>query len=101
LDWSSRRAQLLANLEKDGEQQLVIVRYGPRHPPQHEWVYNDADIDNSRVIWARDMGMDHDQELLNYFNDRRVWLLEVNSNTPELVPYPVASGNSGEQGETR
>lgn len=96
LDWSSRRAQVLANLENRGDRQLVIVSYGPRHPPQHEWVYNDADIDNSRVVWAREMGADQDQKLLDYFKDRRIWLLEVNSDTPELVPYPEASRKTGE-----
>ena len=96
LDWSSRRARVLANLENRGDRQLVIVSYGPRHPPRHEWVYNDADIDSSRVVWARDMGGDQNRELLDYFKDRRVWLLEVNSDTPELVPYPVTSRNTGE-----
>jgi len=92
LDWSWQRAQLLAQLKQDGDRNLVIVRYGPEHPPQHEWVYNEADIDNSPVIWARDMGMDQNRELLYYFEGRRVWLLEVNSGPPELAPYPRAVG---------
>ncbi|MFY9611123.1 MAG: hypothetical protein WAU45_21250 [Blastocatellia bacterium] len=94
-DWSTRRARVLANLENNTDRQLVIVKYGPQHPPQHEWVYNDADIDNSRVVWARDMGADQNYELLDYFKDRRMWLLEVNSDTPDLVPYRAATRKTG------
>src|SRR5207302_728474 len=36
--------------------QLVIVKYGKHHNIRHEWVYNEANIDRSRVVWARDMG---------------------------------------------
>ena len=99
LDWSSQRARLLSNLEQDGRRHLVIVKYGSEHPPQHEWVYNDADIDNSPVVWARDMSADQNRELVDYFAQRRVWLLEVNSGPPNLVPYstPLGSMSSGER----
>ncbi len=36
--------------------QLVIVSYSPDHHPADEWVYNESDIENAKVIWARDMG---------------------------------------------
>jgi hypothetical protein len=35
---------------------LVIVKYSTAHSPYHERVYNRADIDASKVVWARDMG---------------------------------------------
>jgi hypothetical protein len=39
------------------------------------------------------MGATENEELLMYFNDRRVWLLVVDDKNPTLVPYknsPIA-----------
>ena len=92
-DWISERARVAANLKKEGQGDLVIVRYGPEHPPLHEWVYNDADIDSSPVVWARDMTLDQNRELVDYFKQRRAWLLEVNDGPSNLIPYPESLGN--------
>jgi hypothetical protein len=89
VDWSSHRAALQTRLQQDKNPSLVIVRYGPEHSPQHEWVFNEADLENARVVWARDMGVDENRLLIDYFRNRRPWLLEVNNDSPELVPYPA------------
>ena len=81
------RARLLRDLERQSGLHLVIVRYSPAHDLTHEWVFNSADLDNSKVIWARDMGMTANRELINYFHDRHVWLLEPDQKRPSLVPY--------------
>ena len=83
--WALERAQMLNQLQSQTGNHLVIVRYKPDHNPHHEWVYNSADIDGARVVWAREMSSVH--ELLSYFKDRQVWLLEADANPPKLVPY--------------
>ena len=65
-----------------------MVRYPADYIPLVEWVYNRADIDGSRIVWAREMGAEQDLPFLNYFHDRRVWLLEPNRSL-KLSPYPV------------
>ena len=66
----------------------MVVRYSPGHDPIHEWVYNRADIDAAKVIWAQDMG-DRNQELTAYFKGRRAWLLEPDEpGMARLSPYP-------------
>jgi len=81
------RAMILRQLQQLPESQLVIVRYGPHHDFDREWVYNEADIDAAKVVWARDVGKSDNQELLDYFRDRKVWLVEADSPAPQLRPY--------------
>jgi hypothetical protein len=76
-------------LRRDEDSHLVIVRYSPEHSPHDEWVYNGADIDSSKVVWAREMGEANDRGLIEYFKGRRVWLLEPDAETPHLSPYAL------------
>ena len=40
----------------------MLVRYAPDHEVFEEWVYNGADIDGSKVVWARDMGAEKNRK---------------------------------------
>jgi hypothetical protein len=88
------RAHLEADLAKLPGNQLVIVHYGQKHDPFPDWVYNDADIDHSRIIWARDMGVAKNNELLTYYKDRSPWLLDPDEKPPKLVFYPTGVQNA-------
>jgi hypothetical protein len=80
------REQFSKQLKATSGENLVIVRYSPQHDPLAEWVYNDADIDHSKVIWAREIpGVDMGR-LLTYFHARRVWLVEPDLSPPRLTP---------------
>src|SRR5438093_9671011 len=89
------RARVQAQLGRCRGGQLVLVRYRPHHygytsehEPAIEWVYNEADIDHAKVVWARDMGASQNEDLLRYFKDRQVWLAEPDEKPPRLSPYP-------------
>jgi hypothetical protein len=71
------RQHLIRVLLKKGGKHLVIVRYVPPHIFHYEWIYNNADIDRSPIVWAREMDVMKDKELLEYFKDRQVWQVEV------------------------
>lgn len=94
------RAKLLERLDRMPGDHLVIVHYGPKHKYMYEFVYNEPQIDRAKVVWARDMGDRANQELIQYFSGRRVWLLEVDDEElpPVLKPYPgqrpMAQGKS-------
>jgi hypothetical protein len=79
------RAATIRDLERTGGKHLIVVRYDASHDPGKEWVYNDADIDGSPVVWARGMSPAEDRQLLEYFKDRKVWLLE-----PDRKPLRLA-----------
>ena len=66
---------------------LVIVRYTFGHDALMEWVYNGADIDHSRVVWARGIPGADLKPLLDYFRGRRVWLVEADASPPRLTAY--------------
>jgi hypothetical protein len=88
------RARLLHQLESDGDRHLVVVRYynpRPRGLGHEDWVWNEADIDASRVVWAREMGPAEDRRLLDHYLDRRAWLLEVevDKQSYRLTPHPL------------
>jgi len=91
-DWAVRRADLDRWLEEQGNPQLVFVRYSRRHNVNREWVYNHPDIMQSHVIWARDLGADHNKLLLNLLSDRTAWVLDADAREPQLVPYAAAGG---------
>jgi hypothetical protein len=82
------RAQIESRLEQIPGRQLVIVRYSPEHNSLDEWVYNAADIDNSRVVWAREMDEAGNLELIHYYKDRTVWLVQPDSKPANVSLYP-------------
>jgi hypothetical protein len=83
------RAYVSRELEKFAGRQLAIVRYSPNHDVSEEWVYNAADIGASKVVWAREMDPSSNLELVKYFSDRRVWLIEPDAKPPRVSPYPL------------
>ena len=66
---------------------LVIVHYDADHDPRNEWVYDGADIDHSKVVWARDLGPEGNRELLRYFRNRKLWTVNPDHLPPALSPY--------------
>jgi hypothetical protein len=69
-------------------QHLIFVRYTPDHLIHDEWVYNQADLPTSRIIWARDLGPPSNAPLIKYFTSRTPWLLTLTKSTLTLTPYP-------------
>ena len=66
---------------------LLIVHYEPNHDYMAGWVYNGADIDGSKVVWANDMGPNDNQDLINYFKNRQVWMVEPDRLPARVSPY--------------
>jgi hypothetical protein len=71
-------------------QHLVLVRYSKDHNSGEEYVYNNADIDHAKTVWAREIpGMDL-TALLTYFRNRDVWVFEPDEDDSSLSPYMPA-----------
>ena len=88
--FTTRRRDVIDRLSREPARHLVIVRYAPTHPIGPEWVYNSANIDEAQIVWAQDMQI-RNQELLDYYPDRKVWLFEPDLRTDALKPYTEAT----------
>lgn len=92
-DWESSEGQpswrsvVESKLLHEPGQHLVIVDYTGNEDAHSEWVFNKADIDDSKIVWARNMGPQDNAELVQYFTNRKVWLLESGEQPPQLWPY--------------
>jgi hypothetical protein len=87
--FGTERAHVESEMEQFPGQQLLLVRYSSRHNPLNEWVYNAPDIDTSKVVWAREMDAAHNLELMHYYPDRKVWLVEPDMLPATVLPYPA------------
>jgi hypothetical protein len=88
-----QRARLMERLSEGEDRHLILIKYGPHHSYFHEWVYNEADIDASKVVWARAMDAKEDCKLVEYFKDRKVWSLAIDDDESpiRLEPMPTES----------
>lgn len=86
--WADQREQIRLNLTHLPGKHLVIVHYSSNHNPNREWVYNESNIDESKVAWARSMTPELDTELVEYFKDRSIWEIQADDLLPQLTHFP-------------
>ena len=80
------RAAIVKELDALPGNDVVLVRYAPDFDLDREWVFNGADIDGQKIVWARDMGAEKNRELLDYYRGRKFWIVEADGSAkPE--PY--------------
>jgi hypothetical protein len=93
-DEGAARARIATALELLPGPQLAIVRYSDNHNPLDEWVYNRADIDASKVVWAREGNAAANSELLKYYAARQAWLVEPDTDPATMIRYPAQSATA-------
>ena len=86
-DWRIDHAEISSRLQALAGKQLVLVSYRPDHTVEHEWVYNAADIDGAKIVWARVIPGRDLSPLLAYFKGRQVWILDADAHPASLQPY--------------
>jgi hypothetical protein len=85
--WQYVKAAHQDYLEQQPGKHLVLVEYSPTHHPHEEWVYNGANLDEGKVLWAHAMSAEENAELIDYFDDREVWQLDADLAEPKLARY--------------
>ncbi len=66
---------------------LVLVRYSAGHNSGEEYVYNEADIDHAKTVWAREIPGVALTPLLTYFRNRDVWVFEPDEDDSTVRSY--------------
>jgi hypothetical protein len=85
------RAAVVERLSHTPGKHLVIVRYPEGYNVHDDWVFNGAEIDSAKLLWARETNPQQNQKLFDYFKDRQIWLIEPEENNTELLPYSLAA----------
>jgi hypothetical protein len=94
------RTAIAQKLAQTPGKHLIMVRYDQDdHNIHDEWVYNGAEIDTAKVLWARELDAQQNVKLLAYFKDRKIWLVTPDTDNTYLEPYtpPVTNGNDSDQ----
>jgi hypothetical protein len=82
------RLAVITKLEHTSGKHLVMVRYEEdNHNIHDEWVYNGAEIDGAKVLWARELDPQQNAKLFAYFKDRKIWLVTPDTDNTYLEPY--------------
>lgn len=84
--FAAQKQQLAQQLGGIPGRHLVLVHYKANHQKGQEWVYNAADIEGARIIWARAMEAQQDRVLAEYYRQqgRTVWTLQADEEPPRL-----------------
>jgi hypothetical protein len=84
----TKRGDIGRRLESAPGRHVVFVHYRRDAFNGTEWVYNAADIDRARIVWAHDMGPAMNEEVVRYYPDRKAWFVSVDDAPYLLLPYP-------------
>jgi hypothetical protein len=98
------RAAIAEKLQGTPGKHLIMVRYEKdNHNIHDEWVYNGAEIDNAKVLWARELDAQQNATLFAYFKDRKIWLVTPDSDNTYLERYtpPMTSLPDSDRRENR
>lgn len=87
----SGRMLAIRRLSRIPGKHLVFVNYSPTHPWYDEWVFNAADLNESRIVFARMCTPESDRGLMDAMSDRDVWVANPDASpmlarvTPEQL----------------
>jgi len=87
VEGNHNKARIAAVLDLIPGNHLVFVRTKTDEYNLLQWIYNEADIDESRIVWARDLGPERDAELIGYYTGREVWMVDPNVEPATCVKY--------------
>lgn len=89
------RQAIEQRLSQDPQNHLVLVHYDPYVNPHIEYVFNSAQIDLQKIIWARWHPTAGPRGLFEYYKGRKLWMLRVvRKGEPILSEFKWVPGSA-------
>jgi hypothetical protein len=89
--YGTDRAHVVNELESHPGLQLALVRTSPNRNVLDQWIYNGADLNTARVLWAYDMGTAQNAELMRQYPGRTAWIIDLATEPATVTPYIEAA----------
>ena len=80
------KAEMEKAIEKLPGKYIAVVSYGSDYTVHDEIVYNKADIENAKLIWAYDLGEEKNKVLLSYYNNRKILRIKISGSQIKIKP---------------
>ena len=87
---SKDRATVAKDVLSHPGKQLCLVRYTKYHDGWQEWVFNGADPEHERLVWARSLSPEMDKQVIAAYPGRTVWLVKPDYANQLVQPYSPA-----------
>lgn len=68
---------------------MAVVSYDINYDLHDEIVYNKADIENAKLIWAHDLSDEKNASLFEYYNNRKILMIRVSDSKVEIKPFSL------------
>ena len=91
VEGNRNKPRIVAELAKTPGTYLVFVKAKTDPYNLFQWIYNAADIDGSRFVWARDLGDAENARLAASMAGRSVWMVDPNVEPATLTGYDPAT----------
>lgn len=91
VEGNQNKPRIMAELSKAAGDHLVFVKAKTDPNNLYQWIYNGADIDGSRFVWARDLGDAENAQLAASMAGRHVWMVDPNVEPAALAAYDPAA----------
>lgn len=73
-------------VDKLPDRYIAIVSYAPNFDFHDEIVFNKADIENAKMIWAHDLGEEKNKSLLDYYTNRKILHIKISDGGIDIEP---------------
>jgi len=84
--WAEKRATILGRLSNQPGLDVVLVKYPAEYDVVNcEWVFNEANIEQSQVLWVRWGPKQMNEAVIHAYSKRRFWLLEFDEHSEPML----------------